>query len=395
MEEETTHSTTPTTAPPPAAGMGSTESLESLDSDLDAPVDASIDDGGVGGIGAPARRTTATLDDIFGGGDDESELDENENLNFSDSDEEEAPVQLPSFKKKADAVDIPPSAKPPKKSSSKSKKRDAPRDRAEKAEPKDLDPEAATKQQVANDFQEALNRIKNKRAKKLDGDDTELDDLAKNLVDKMKEAALKDVDFNRNGQPAIAKLKLLTLVMGQLSKNHMFTAFLDGGMLDSMKLWLEPLPDGSLPNLDVQMGMFNTLVKLPITTENLRDSKIGRVVMFYTKCDRTTPSALKIANELLEKWMRPILGRSQSYKERGLQTVQFNASEIKKRKINLETNDNDEEKFTRVPKPLLQAFKVMPASNFGSVFKGDKDKDSPNKAKKTKTLLQAFQKKKR
>ncbi len=33
-----------------------------------------------------------------------------------------------------------------------------------------------------------------------------------------------------------------------------------------MKLWLEPLTDGSLPSLDIQTLMFDVLEKMPIDT---------------------------------------------------------------------------------------------------------------------------------
>ncbi|KAJ3114796.1 Transcription factor iws1, partial [Physocladia obscura] len=112
---------------------------------------------------------------------------------------------------------------------------------------------------------------------------------------------------------------------------------------------------------------------MPINTEHLRESKIGRVVMFYSKCDRTSPSALKIVNELLEKWMRPILGRSHDYKKSGTKFVSFDASETKRQKLMADPNQLENERFTRVPRPLLQEFKVMPVSNFGGKFDPEKD----------------------
>ncbi|KAJ3233841.1 Transcription factor iws1 [Chytriomyces hyalinus] len=349
-------------------------------------------------------KRNITLDDIFGGGGD-SDLDDDD-LALSSDDEANVPPPkvLPSFKKKVQLdedlsapVEKRPSKKKQQQPGSQKKSRSS-NDNAPDEPEKELDPESAAKKQVSDDFQEALNRIKTKRAKKLDGDDPEIDEMIVNLVDKMKEAANADQEFNRKQQPAIAKIKLLPTVTMQLSKAHLYEQFLDNNILDGMKLWLEPLTtDGSLPNLDVQMTIFNALGKFPIRTEHLRESKIGRVVMFYTKCDRVTPSALRIVNDLLEKWMRPILGRSQSYKERGLQTVQFDASDMKKRKVNLDNHEGAEERFTRVPKPTQQSFKVMPASNFGRVFEtGDgKEKAVGGKGKKAKTLMQSFQKKKR
>ncbi|KAJ3114797.1 Transcription factor iws1 [Physocladia obscura] len=179
-----------------------------------------------------------TLDDIFGG---DSDLDENENdLAFSSDDEINvpAPTPLPKFKKKegAESVTSTSVSRTSKKKASK---------RGEKAGEGDneigndepLDPEAAAKKQVANDFEEALSRLKTKRPKKIDGDDPEIDEMIVNLVEKMREAASADHEFNRLQQPAIAKIKLLPKVSVQLSKTHLYDQFLDNNILDGMKLW--------------------------------------------------------------------------------------------------------------------------------------------------------------
>ncbi|KAI9345240.1 hypothetical protein BDR26DRAFT_856592 [Obelidium mucronatum] len=131
------------------------------------------------------------------------------------------------------------------------------------------------------------------------------------------------------------------------------------------------------------MAMFNALAKFPIRTEHLRESKVGRVVMFYTKCDRTTPSALKIVNDLLEQ---------ADYKKMGLKTVSFDASEVKQKKLLADPAVIEQERFTRVPKPLLQDIKVMPQSNFGAKFDPEKDGGS---TKKKRNMLQNFKLKKR
>ncbi|KAJ3048295.1 Transcription factor iws1, partial [Rhizoclosmatium hyalinum] len=169
---------------------------------------------------APVAANPYTLDDIFGGGDSDldDDIDADKGLDFSSDDEKDAKLK-----------------------------------------------------QVANDFDEALNRIKHKRAKKLDGDDPEIDEMIVNLVEKMKEAAHADQEFNRLQQPAIAKIKLLNIVTNHLAKTHLYEQFLDNNLLEGMKLWLEPLRgDGSLPNLEIQMAMMNALAKLPIRSEQLR-----------------------------------------------------------------------------------------------------------------------------
>ncbi|WRX28332.1 hypothetical protein QQP08_020819 [Theobroma cacao] len=56
-----------------------------------------------------------------------------------------------------------------------------------------------------------------------------------------------DAQLNREGQPAINKLKKLPFLTEVLSKKNFQLQFLDHGVLTLLKKWLEPLPDGSLP----------------------------------------------------------------------------------------------------------------------------------------------------
>ncbi|KAJ3112356.1 Transcription factor iws1 [Phlyctochytrium bullatum] len=110
---------------------------------------------------------------------------------------------------------------------------------------------------------------------------------------------------------------------------------------------LEPLPrDGSLPNLDVQTALLTTLTKMPIRTEHLRESKIGRVIMFYSKCDRVVAPLKKIVNELLG---RLFCGAIRS--------------------------EDDQATRARVPQGVRTAFEIVPKSDL-SYNKNDKPKAS-------------------
>lgn len=53
-----------------------------------------------------------------------------------------------------------------------------------------------------------------------------------------------------------------------------------------------------------------------IDTNVLIASKLGRIVLFYTKCKRVTPDVARIANTLVSTWSRPIIKRSASYRDR-------------------------------------------------------------------------------
>jgi transcription factor SPN1 len=53
-----------------------------------------------------------------------------------------------------------------------------------------------------------------------------------------------------------------------------------------------------------------------IDSNVLKESGLGKIVLFYTKCKRVTPDIARIANDLVSTWSRPIIKRPASYRER-------------------------------------------------------------------------------
>jgi transcription factor SPN1 len=80
-----------------------------------------------------------------------------------------------------------------------------------------------------------------------------------------------------------------------------------------VRRWLEPLPDKSLPALNIQNAFFDGMGKMYIDTNTLKDSGLARVVLFYTKCRRVTAGIQRQATALVSVWSRPIIKRSASY----------------------------------------------------------------------------------
>jgi len=105
-------------------------------------------------------------------------------------------------------------------------------------------------------------------------------------------------------------------VMNVLQKTSLSSSIIDNNLLDGVRRWLEPLPDRSLPALNIQNAFFDTMTKMEIDTNALKESGLGRVVLFYTRCKRVTSRISKIANTLVSNWSRPIIKKSASYKDR-------------------------------------------------------------------------------
>lgn len=143
----------------------------------------------------------------------------------------------------------------------------------------------------------------------------------------METACQQDNTARENGEPAVNKLKMLPEVVGVLNRNTIRHTVVDPetNFLQSVKFFLEPLNDGSLPAYNIQRDLFQALENLPIDKEALMSSGIGKVVLYYTKSKRPEIGIKRIAERLLADWSRPILKRSDDYKKRKIATADYDA----------------------------------------------------------------------
>jgi len=187
----------------------------------------------------------------------------------------------------------------------------------------ELPPEQANKIRLDMQLEAILKPKKTSRVKKRkkDAEEEALDRFADEEVarlhDAMLAAAAEDEQSNKEKIPATAKLKLLPQVMEVLRKASLAQSIIDNHLLTGVRRWLEPLPDRSLPALNIQRDFFPILQKMEfIDSEVLKESGLGRIVLFYTKCKRVTPEIARIAESLVSSWSRPIIKRSASYRDR-------------------------------------------------------------------------------
>lgn len=168
------------------------------------------------------------------------------------------------------------------------------------------------------------------KRKKVSGDDLEQmqDDAIAALRDKMRMVAVEDAECIKEGKPALNKIRMLPEVTTILRKESLADSILDGNLLESARMWLEPLPDASLPSFEIQREIFSALETLPIKTIHLRESGLGRVVLFYQKSKRPHPYIKRTADRLIGDWTRPIMGRSDNYRDKMVRTATFNPQEL-------------------------------------------------------------------
>jgi hypothetical protein len=151
------------------------------------------------------------------------------------------------------------------------------------------------------------------------------DDEIAALKIRMEQACEADNSAREKGQPAIHKLKMLPEVVALLNRNTVQHSIVDPdtNFLQSVKFFLEPLNDGSLPAYNIQRDLFSALTRLPIEKEALLSSGIGKVVLYYTKSKKPEIGIKRTAERLLGEWSRPILKRSDDYKKRKVITKEF------------------------------------------------------------------------
>jgi len=168
--------------------------------------------------------------------------------------------------------------------------------------------------ELTNPFDQAMAKMKRKKkdSKKM----ADMEDEAKDLIDRMTKAAEEDASAVKERRPAMKKLKMLDEVVNMLRQRDMISTLLEEGVLSACKLWIQPLPSGILGNVTIRKRIMETIIGMgdEIEKDHLKRSRIGITIMALYKHKSETPTMKRDLKRLIEKWSRPIFDKSNNLK---------------------------------------------------------------------------------
>ncbi|GJQ14258.1 hypothetical protein GpartN1_g6049.t1 [Galdieria partita] len=218
-----------------------------------------------------------------------------------------------------------------------------------------------------------LSNLKKSRNKKEEKNIKDLTEEVDNFLRRMMKAADDDLLALKVGKPATNKLKLVEEVEKNLRRVEYRELFLEQGLLSVLKRWLDPLPDGSLPNASLRSRLLKILDEFPVDNswmELLRSSDIGRAVKYISLNDRME-STRRLAKDLVEKWIRPVFNAKTDYRDFQTQFRRVPVEEIGELQSSVSSNneDNISKRLkiptyrAAIPQPVSFNFQAMPDSS--------------------------------
>lgn len=144
-----------------------------------------------------------------------------------------------------------------------------------------------------------------RREKKVKKDEMNVEDVVETsraLRKRMRDILEKDNRSNREGRPAVEKMRHVDDVCNMLISRVYQECLLDEGILGEVKGWLEPLPDRSMPNVKVRKRLLDALKNMRIHKEHLISSGVGKIVYFYSINYKETKEIRNMAKQLVQKW---------------------------------------------------------------------------------------------
>jgi hypothetical protein len=207
-----------------------------------------------------------------------------------------------------------------------------------------------------------LTKNKRRRQAQEDGEDEEtmIDDLIKEMLS----AAEEDDRANQESLPALNKLKMLSKVVQFLKVVKFHDTFLAMEGCVILARWLSPLPDGSIPCNMIRQSLLEAVQDLPISTDNLQRSDLGKQVMAIFKNSQESAAMKKLAKTLIDKWSRAIYDINIDYTalEDTDRHTQHSAVNIRESNMHKVIAQDQPTNYIRIPQRGMHDYKHRPIS---------------------------------
>lgn len=161
---------------------------------------------------------------------------------------------------------------------------------------------------TSNPFEQTLLGLKRQKAVEIS--DQKKSEIATQILQAMNKAAEDDKLLYQQGKPAVNKLQMISKMEKAATTKALQAALLNFDLLIVLNSWIEPMSKSVLAGLTLRTAVYGVLHKLPCEMDQLRRSNIGKTLVMMLKHKKETPENKRKIREIIDKWSRPIFGKS-------------------------------------------------------------------------------------
>ncbi|ORD98779.1 IWS1 [Hepatospora eriocheir] len=111
----------------------------------------------------------------------------------------------------------------------------------------------------------------------------------------------------------LLRIKHVNDITSKMFNINLQEILLQKNVLYEIKLWLEPLPDKSLPNIKIKKQLLELLNGMNLITKNdLLKSDIGKIVNFYAQNMKESYEVRSLASSIIKKWKLVVIKEERS-----------------------------------------------------------------------------------
>lgn len=162
--------------------------------------------------------------------------------------------------------------------------------------------------------------VPQERMKKGNGNKMSDEDIKEKCIEfvtRMEQAWAEDDAANRAKRPALKKMAMLEETKQTMFREEWHEQLLNAGVLLVATKWLSPLPDRTLPSLNIRDGVVRALASFrEVSKYQLKESRVGAIIKFLSQKD-PEPSLRKAAADLALQWSRTLSSASDSWASLG------------------------------------------------------------------------------